>query len=145
MRAVAAMVLGASLVGGAGIAGAGESVEYLYRLHCSGCHGVEGAGSQVGRIPPFVGIVGHFAATEEGRLYLVRVPGVANAALSDDDTARLLNYVLHTWGAAELPADMRDFTASEVSKSRETHVDDISQLRAKLGAELARHGKSIAY
>ncbi|MDR3468639.1 MAG: cytochrome c [Xanthobacteraceae bacterium] len=145
MRAIAALLLGASLVGGAGGADAGESVEYLYRLHCSGCHGVEGAGSLVGRIPPFVGIVGHFAGTEEGRLYLVRVPGVANAALSDDDTARLLNYVLHTWGSAELPADARDFTAAEVGKSRETHVDDISRLRAKLGAELAKHGKSIAY
>lgn len=145
MRTVATVVLAASLVGGAENVVAGESVEYLYRLHCSGCHGVEGAGSQVGRIPPFVGIVGHFAATEEGRLYLVRVPGVANAALPDEDTARLLNYVLHTWGAAELPADMHDFTAAEVRKSRDTHVDDIARLRARLGAELARHGTSIAY
>ncbi len=145
MRAFVAALLGASLVAGAGSAAAGESVEYLYRLHCSGCHGMDGAGSKVGRIPPFAGIVGHFAGSADGRLYLVQVPGVANAALSDADTARLLNYMLHTWAVADLPPNAPDFSTEEVHSLRKVHVDDIARLRNELGVELARHGTSIAY
>jgi mono/diheme cytochrome c family protein len=144
MRAAAAALLVVALAGD-GVATAGESVEYVYRLHCSGCHGTEGAGSKVGRIPPFVGIVGHFASTPEGRLYLVRVPGVANAGLSDAETARMLNYVLQTWGRPEMPSDIRAFTAEEVHGFRDVHVDDIVRLRQKLAAELAQRGLSTDY
>ena len=152
MKAFAATLLGVSLLGASvalqgasGVAAAGESVETLYRLHCSGCHGMDGVGSKVGRIPPFAGIAGHFAGTADGRLYLVHVPGVANAALPDDETARLLNYVLHTWAAAELSPNTPDFTAAEVGSLRNVHVDDVARLRSELGAVLARHGTSIAY
>jgi len=145
MKALASTLLVVSLLSGAGVATGGESVEYLYRLHCSGCHGMDGAGSKVGRIPPFAGIVGHFASSANGRLYLVRVPGLANAAVSDADAARLLNYVLHTWGSAELSRDAPDFTSEEVRSLRSVHVDNIAKLRGELGAELTRHGTSIAY
>lgn len=145
MRTLGLTVLGVSLLLGARGATTGESVEYLYRLRCSGCHGMDGAGSKVGRIPPFGGIVGHFAASTNGRLYLVRVPGVASAALSDTDVARLLNYVLHTWGAAELSRETPDFTPDEVGSLRNVHVDDIAKLRGEIGSELMRHGTSIAY
>jgi mono/diheme cytochrome c family protein len=145
MRTLAAALLGALVLGGAGAAGANDNIAYVYRLHCSGCHGTEGAGSKVGRIPPFIGIVGHFASTPEGRLYLVRVPGVANAALPDADTARLLNYVLRNWGRHEMPTDAPDFTAEEVRRFRAVHVDDIAALRRKLSTELAQHGLSTDY
>lgn len=145
MKMLASALLGVSLLSGVGVATGGESVDYLYRLHCSGCHGMDGTGSKVGRIPPFDGIVGHFAGSANGRLYLVQVPGLANAALSDADTARLLNYVLHTWGAAELSREAADFTAEEVRSLRYIHVDDIAKLRGELGAELMRQGASIAY
>jgi cytochrome c len=128
-----------------GAANGGENIDYLYRLHCSGCHGVDGTGSKVGRIPPFPGIVGHFADSAEGRLYLVHVPGIAGAALPDAETARLLNYVLQSWGRQE-PADRaRDFTAQEVRGLREMRIDDIAALRRKLAVELAKRRISIAY
>ncbi len=145
MRILTGALLGAFALAGAEAATAGESIAYLYRLHCSGCHGIEGAGSKVGRIPPFVGIVGHFASTPEGRLYLVRVPGVANAGLSDVDTARMLNYVLQTWGNAEMPRDAPEFTAEEVHGFRDAHVDDIVKLRQRLATELAQRGLSTDY
>jgi mono/diheme cytochrome c family protein len=132
-------------VAGLDPAAAGESVEYLYRLHCFGCHGSEGAGSKIGRIPPFVGLVGHFAASREGRLYLTRVPGVANAALSDADTANLLNYVLRTWGGRDVPAGAQDFTAGEVNALRNIHLDDVAALRRKLAARLSKDGISMDY
>lgn len=144
MRRLAATLFGALAVVGAEPSRADDTA-WVYRLHCSGCHGTEGAGSAVGRIPPFVGIVGHFAATPEGRLYLVRVPGVANAALPDADTARLLNYVLRNWGHPEMPTGAPDFTTEEVRRLRAVHVDDIARLRGKLAAELAKRGVSTDY
>ena len=127
------------------VATADEPVEYLYRLHCSGCHGMEGAGSKTGRIPAFTGLVGHFAESGEGRLYLVHVPGVANAALSDQDTAKLLNYVLRTWGGPEDPANVVDFTEGEVRNLRSIHVDDVAALRRKLAIALSKRGISADY
>jgi mono/diheme cytochrome c family protein len=145
MKVLAAALLASVACAGPGTAVAGESIEYIYRLHCFGCHGSEGAGSKLGRIPPFVGIVGHFAASREGRLYLVRVPGVANAALPDADTANLLNYVLRTWGGRDVPPDAADFTAAEVNDLRHVHLDDVAALRRKLAAQLSKQGISADY
>ena len=145
MRAGTTALLAACVLCGADAATAGESVDYLYRLHCSGCHGVDGTGSKVGRIPPFQGIVGHFATSPDGRLYLVHVPGVANAALPDAETADILNYVLHNWGAGDLPKDTRDFSSQEIRQLREVHVDDVAELRRRLSTELAKQGVSTDY
>jgi mono/diheme cytochrome c family protein len=145
MRAkVLALLAGLALVR-ADAAAAAESAEYLFRLHCSGCHGLDGAGSKIGRIPPFPGIVGRFAANNEGRLYLVHVPGVANAALPDAQTASVLNYVLHKWNEGSAPADQQDFTVEEVHRLRDIHVDDVASLRTSIELTLARLGISLAY
>jgi len=135
-------VLATCAIVAADAATAGENINYLYRLHCSGCHGVDGTGSKVGRIPAFPGIVEHLAASPNGRLYLVHVPGVANAALPDAETADLLNYVVHAWGGAN-PADRPEFSASEVHSLRAVHVDDVAALRRRLTVELARAGVQI--
>jgi mono/diheme cytochrome c family protein len=143
MKRLAMLLLMTSMLFGVGAANAGEDVDYLYRLHCSGCHGVDGAGSRVGRIPPFPGIVGHFAGSAEGRLYLVHVPGVSGAALPDAETAELLNYVLQRWGNHESEGRASDFTAKEVRDLRQIRIDDITALRQKLAAELAKRRISI--
>jgi cytochrome c len=145
MKRLATLLLVISMFVGVGVANAGENVDYLYRLHCSGCHGVDGAGSKVGRIPPFPGIVGHFADSPEGRLYLVHVPGIAGAALPDAETAELLNYVLHNLGREEPAERARDFTAEEVRGLREIRIDDVTALRQELAVELAKRHISVAY
>ncbi len=121
------------------------SADYLYRLHCSGCHGIDGMGSKIGRIPQFPGIVGQVLKVPEGRTYLVLVPGLVNAALPDADAARVLNYVLQTWGHADLPDDAKDFTADEVKKIRQTHIDDIVEFRQQIRNRLAAIGVDIDY
>jgi mono/diheme cytochrome c family protein len=143
MKCLAMLLLMTSMLVGVGAADAGENVDYLYRLHCSGCHGVDGAGSKVGRVPPFPGIVGHFAGSAEGRLYLVHVPGVSGAALPDAETAELLNYVLQRWGSHESAGRARDFTAKEVQDLRQIRMDDITALRKELAVELAKRRISI--
>lgn len=118
------------------------SAHGLYMLHCSGCHGRDGAGSRVGRIPPFAGVVGHFSGEREGRRYLVLVPGVANSGLSDNDTARVLNYVLDAWGEG---APRAAYTAAEVNAIRRSRVDDIVALRRSILSDLARRGVRVTY
>ena len=145
MTRLARFLLATSLVVGIGKACAGENVDYLYRLHCSRCHGFDSEGSKLGCIPPFSGIVGHFAGTPDGRLYLVRVPGVANAALPGSETAGLLNYVLRNWGRREIAPGARNFTAEEARELRDVRVDDVAALRPTLAATLAKHGLSIEY
>ena len=138
MRALLAMLLVLS----AAPAAAETSAHGLYMLHCSGCHGRDGAGSKVGRVPPFAGVVGHFAKEAEGRRYLVLVPGVASSGLSDAETARVLNYVLDAWGGN---ASLRGYAPSEVTAIRASRVDDIVALRGKIVGDLARRGIRVAY
>ena len=111
-------------------------------LHCSGCHGRDGGGSAAGRVPPFAGVVGHFAREPQGRRYLVLVPGVANSGLSDSDTARVLNYVVEAWGAG---APRAAYTAAEVNAIRTSRIDDIVALRRKIVGDLARRGIRVSY
>ncbi len=118
------------------------SAHGLYMLHCSGCHGRDGAGSKTGRVPPFAGIVGHFAGEAEGRRYLVLVPGVASSGLSDADTARVLNYVVEEWGEG---VRRRAYTPAEVGAIRRSRVDDIVALRGQIVGALARRGVRVAY
>ena len=73
-------------------AGAAPGPAEDYVLHCSACHQQDGAGVP-GIVPPLSGLA-PFLATPEGRTYLVRVPGVAQAALDDERLASLLNWVM---------------------------------------------------
>jgi mono/diheme cytochrome c family protein len=87
----AGAALGAALAFGAAAAAVpGPAEDYV--LHCSACHQRDGAGVP-GVVPPLSGLA-PFLATPAGRAYLVRVPGVAQAALDDERLAALLNWVM---------------------------------------------------
>jgi hypothetical protein len=74
-----------------------------------------------------------------GREYLAEVPGVSASALSDDEIARVLNWLLFTFNKAEMPADFTPYTAAEIAKYRprqliritETRDDLVKRLKAK--------------
>jgi cytochrome c peroxidase len=123
----AGIALGAALVlASAAHAVPGPDEDYL--LHCSGCHQQSGAGVP-GLVPPLSGLA-PFLATSEGRAYLVRVPGVAQAALDDERLATLLNWVLHEMsGQAPDPA----YDAREVHALRGDPLRDaVAQRKAVL-------------
>ena len=122
-----------------------ETAAKLYLLHCSGCHGTDGVGSRIGRVPPFPEMIGPIARAAGGRAYLVHVPGMADAALSDGDTAEVLNYVLAEWAAGRADTDVAPYSAQEVHDIRKQRIDDIIALRKKIAAELLLRGISIAY
>ena len=96
-----------------------------YLLHCSGCHQASGAGVP-GVVPPLSGLA-PLLATPEGRAYLVRVPGVAQASLDDERLAALLNWMLREMsGARPSPA----FSAREVGALRAHPLRDARAARA---------------
>lgn len=102
-----------------------------YRLHCEGCHLVDGAASP-GKVPALAGSVARFLRVPEGRAYLVRVPGVAHAALADADLAALLAWTLRRFDAADLPPDFAPYTVDEVQRWRADPLIDVASTRARL-------------
>jgi len=102
--------------------------EEAYQLHCSGCHGPDGAG-RASFVPSLRGLV-DVLETPGGRAYLARVPGVAQAPLESAALAELLNWVLR-----EL-SDERAFEpyeAYELEKWRHDPLRDPAAARARLG------------
>jgi hypothetical protein len=60
------------------------------------------------------------------------VPGTAQSELDDARTAALLNWLLHEFSAAELPADFVPYDAAEVARSRRSALVDVGGTRREL-------------
>jgi hypothetical protein len=101
-------------------------------LRCSGCHGIDGSGSRAGGIPDFRNYIGAFAIDDDGRTYVLRVPGVVNASLSDSEISNVMNYVMKTWGGTSLRRGFVAFTPEEVAARRARSVDDVVRLRRQI-------------
>ena len=132
MRIAPLVLAGLALFAGA--AGA-EEPGVLYLLHCQGCHLADGTG-RPGAVPSLLGVA-RFAALPEGRAYLVGVPGSAQAPLSDAELAAVLNWMLATFGPAEVAARVVPFAAAEVARHRRP-LADVDAVRAELVEALAR-------
>lgn len=102
-----------------------------YMLHCRGCHGPDGAGAP-GAAPSFPGQVAKFLWVPGGREYLIRVPGTAQSELDDARTAALLNWILHQFGANELPSDFVPYSEEEVTLHRRPPLTDVVAVRGGL-------------
>ncbi|MDH3199829.1 MAG: cytochrome c [Myxococcales bacterium] len=101
-------------------------VEHDYLLNCAGCHQLNGSGSVT--VPSLHGISG-LSDTSGTRVYLIRVPGVAQAPLSDERLAALMNWLLERFtGRAPIPR----YTAKEVSQLRKNPLLDPRAERARL-------------
>jgi hypothetical protein len=79
-----------------------------------------------------------FAASPTGRDFLMRVPGVATAPLSDADIALLLNWMAHNLSDVPTPASFLDFTAEEVGQARRHPLADVSATRGQLARALLK-------
>jgi mono/diheme cytochrome c family protein len=107
-------------------------VDYL--LHCAGCHLADGRGSPPS-VPSLAGPLGRIVSSPEGRDYLARVPGAAQAPISDDELAAVLNWVLHEFNRSTLPPGFKPLRASEVARSRARVLADPLKLRRQLWPE----------
>jgi hypothetical protein len=102
-----------------------------YMLQCQGCHLPDGRGLPPA-VPSLADSVGNFLAVPGGREYLVRVPGSAQARLSDAELAELLNWMVREFGPAERAADLVPFGAREVSRYRDRPLTDVDAVRREL-------------
>lgn len=128
-------LVAALLVAGTAVTQAGYTARTNYILHCQGCHGADGVGGIPDEVPPLGNSVGYFLQVPGGRSYLIQVPGIAQAPVSDEELADVLNYILEHYSAAQLPASFRPYTSGEVAEVRRSGKDIVA-LRNALVAEI---------
>ena len=80
-----------------------EAARSDYLLHCSGCHGSDGAGHRLGRIPQLADRIGHFLSLPDGRAYLVQVPGLNGSGLDVGTPPPGVTGLLREFGGANRP------------------------------------------
>lgn len=107
-----------------------------YMLHCQGCHLPDGMGFP-GRIPRLTGFMGNFLKIEGGREFLVQVPGSATAPIDDATLAQVLNWMLFTFSAEQLPKNYQPYTEEEISKLRQAPLKEVTKYRQHLLQKLA--------
>jgi hypothetical protein len=111
-----------------------EPPEQLYMLNCWGCHRPHGEGIP-GTAPPLKDAA-DFLRVPGGREYLIAVPGVALSPLSDAQTAEVMNWILRSFSADQMPPDFKPYTTDEIARSRKTRLMDIKSARADLIAKM---------
>jgi mono/diheme cytochrome c family protein len=115
----------------AGLAGAADG-KAVYDTHCASCHQPDGAGAD-GLAPPLQGALGKRLAVRQyvpgivlsglagkmvskGVTYTGMMPSWAH--LPDAELAAVVNHVLATFNAADLPAAYTPFTAEDFAALR---------------------------
>ncbi len=127
-------VLGPLLAPAPGLA-SNSHTEYM--LDCMGCHQADGSGVP-GKVPDMRLTLGPFSRTAAGRRYLIEVPGVAQAPLSNAELAELLNWLVRDQGGATRSQHFIPFTAEEVGAYRKTPLVEVAAVRRRLLSEARR-------
>jgi mono/diheme cytochrome c family protein len=130
-------VLAALLAGWTAIPAEGYQPAVNFQLNCMGCHLADGSG-EPGRVPSLRRSLVLLSSRPAGRDYIIRVPGVAQSALTDQETAALLNWMAHNLSDLKLPADFLDYTAAEVGRSRSHPLTRVGETRERLLREPSR-------
>lgn len=142
--AVKRLVVAATLLAACGGVLADDKRAHLnYMLHCQGCHLPQTEGFP-GKVPPMKDFVGYFLHSREGREFLIRVPGVAQSALTDAEVADLMNWIVVTYSANQLPSDFEPFTSAEVAVLRVSPVGDPAKRRTEILAGIASRLPALA-
>jgi hypothetical protein len=110
-----------------------------YMLHCMGCHGASAQGIP-GKVPPLANALSRFMRTAAGRNYVLRVPGAANSALSDEQLAAVLNWLAVTFDAGASQLRPAPFTSAEVARFRRTPLVSVLATRNLVVRNLAATG-----
>ena len=126
------------------LAGADDHrAEVNYMINCQGCHLPEAVGF-AGKVPRMKDFVGYFLHSQEGREFVIRVPGVATASLSDAAITELMNWLLLTYSAGQLPGDFVPFSAAEVASLRTELESDPESTRKGILERIAAEVPALA-
>lgn len=101
-----------------------------YRILCQGCHTPDGSGGR--GVPRLTNSIGRFLSSQEGREYIVRVPGSANSPLDDVQLAELINWSIEQFAGESLPASWQYYSAAEILKYRKKPLFEVFEYRAKI-------------
>jgi len=116
-----------------------------YVLNCAGCHRLDGRGAEQAGVPDFRERVGVFTRLPQGREYLFRVPGAAQALLSDERLAQVLNWIIATYDSQEVrQPGYVPFSGEEVAVARAQRYDDVAKARRDLARKLQALGLEAA-
>jgi len=100
--------------------------EHDYILNCSGCHRMDGSGS---RTVPSLQEMPELGRNPRAREYWIRVPGAAQAPLSDARLAALMNWLVDRFtGTPPNPP----YTSTEVRRLRSEPLRDPTATRNRL-------------
>ena len=112
-----------------------QRARYNYQMFCQGCHTPDGSGAN--SVPRMKDFVGTFLLSEQGREFLVRVPGAATSALADPQLAEVLNYILLEFGGDSVSAGFTPYTAQEVGELRQRPLFEVNGERARVLTDIA--------
>lgn len=94
-----------------------DRAQTKFMLSCGGCHGTLGESPPLS-VPVLRGRAGYFLCTPQGREYVIRLPNVSRALMSDADLAAVMNFVTFKLGEHSVPGKAQPFTAAEVAEIR---------------------------
>ena len=114
-----------------------------YQIHCQGCHLPDASGFP-GKVPRMNDFVGYFLHSREGREFLVRVPGVSASRMSDEAITEVMNWLVKTYSAEQLPSTFEPFTVSEVAVLREQRENDPERTRMRILQTIAANVPELA-
>jgi hypothetical protein len=100
-----------------------DRAHFNYMIHCQGCHLPDAIGFQ-DKVPRMKNFLGFFLHSQEGREFIIRVPGVATAQLPDDEIAELMNWLINTYSAEQRPVVFVPYSQSEVRLLRQSPIAD---------------------
>ena len=101
-----------------------------YMVHCQGCHLPDGSGFPARGVPDMREVLIPFSRMDEGRAYLIQVPGSRLAALPDDRLTDVINWILEDLAVGEARA--APFTVEEVTRYRGMPLNDAAAKRVQL-------------
>jgi hypothetical protein len=113
-----------------------ERASQNWMLECQGCHRPDATGTPE-TAPAINGVIATFLSVPGGRHYLAQVPGVATAALPDDQLAELLNWTLQHFDPVHVPTNFQPYTPREMAQLRHTPLRiEAAALRRRLVAQI---------
>lgn len=140
VRIIAAvLLLGVS----SGAAADEQRARVNYMIHCQGCHLPEAEGYP-GKVPRMKNFVGFFLHSQEGREFLLRVPGVSTSSLADDQLAELMNWLMQAYSEEQMPRHSKPFTVAEVATLRKNPEADPATTRERILERIAEDVPELA-
>ena len=120
-----------------------DRARFNYMIHRQGCHLPDASGYQ-DKVPRMKNFLGFFLHSQEGRDFIIQVPGVSLAQLPDDEIAELMNWLINAYSAEQRPDEFVPYTQSEVNALRQSPEADPLTTRLRILRAIAVQQPDLA-